>query len=201
MPAVLAVLLGLPGAGKTTLAAWLAEQLPQEPALQWRVRTVCFDALMPAALRQLERDATPDSGGPVRAEHHYLIAARYARHCRTTSNMLRSGEARWSMWTRPLPSCLPNRPPEPPILFTGTWRHAPRVTYTQDRVDVVLLDDNMHYHSMRHQAALIAAKRATRAAARNTLMRADQIGFCQIQVTCPLAVCLDRNAARAHPVR
>lgn len=55
-----------------------------------------------------------------------------------------------------------------------------------DKKRVILLDDNFYYSSMRHEYFQLARK--------------YEISYCQIFLTCPLKICIERNAKRKEKV-
>lgn len=84
----------------------------------------------------------------------------------------------------------------------------PTVFCTSDTLKTVvfiIVDDNMFYRSMRRTLFNMARTRIPLCVFiskinTNKVTHRDSAGFAQVQVTCPIAECISRNASRANPV-
>ena len=163
----LCVLCGLPGAGKSTLAAHLLESAPRElsRALGRRVRVwhVCFDTVVEA----LETERGASAFDPeIWHDARRLVLASTRRHFSAAD----ASAARPA--TRPLPQlgrCAPADDEDGAAPF-----------------ELVVLDDNMVYRSMRRAYWRVA--------------RDLGLGYATLACRAPLDVALARNAGRAAPV-
>ena len=159
----LVLLCGLPAAGKSTLSQLLLDVGPERlraplRAAGIRVWHVCFDAI----LERLEKDAGSSEGFRPELWH----AARELA--------LRATREHFSTGSTGSPSALES---VARVASSG----APPWT------DVLVIDDNMHYRSMRRAFYRVA--------------REARLAFCHVCLPVALADAVERDAARLPPQR
>ena len=118
-------------------------------------------------------------GGSVRVEH-ICYDRIYQSHCCGSSSSPSS----------PSSSFDPRQWKQSREMALNTLSHLlqqPRTSSSKDLI--VVVDDNMHYRSMRFECYRVCRRRATSSPSHS-------ISFCVIHVSTPLSICLRRNAQR-----
>uniref|UniRef100_A0A4X2LHE4 Phosphoseryl-tRNA kinase n=1 Tax=Vombatus ursinus TaxID=29139 RepID=A0A4X2LHE4_VOMUR len=174
------VLCGLPGAGKSSLARSLSDQLRRKQG--WVVVVITYDDILPDAIFEGENAPLPSQWKSFRHEllmylEHFLMAI--INGCKLSAPASRT-EDMWESFV----DCLKDQD----LISSGTGK-AQCYCLTNAAVSqplYLILDDNFYYQSMRYEVYQLARKYSS--------------GFCQLFLDCPIESCLERNRQRSKPV-
>lgn len=168
----LALLVGLPGSGKTTLANFVkqyfsTEREASEDTLSLNVIHVCYDTLITADLAH-RCSTDPDSGNWRDARQEVLTMVEKMLY------MLKDIQTDQETHKLTLKSGAENKY----IKADYEWE-----IFINKRT-VIVIDDNMYYSSMRYSYFQLA--------------RRHNIGFCQLYLECTIALAMAFNSKRAQ---